>query len=137
VDADLAGMSDVLQCLAEYRDRYHHPIERVALQRLVQRGQAEEQLANDFSFEHLAVGHYGDRLLTLLRGPHDPGRAQRAWIAMAAHQYVGAFHALVTHEERMLLPLVERHLAQPDWDALTQSRVPADDPCLGAKPTRK
>jgi hemerythrin-like domain-containing protein len=61
-------MFDVLRYLIEYPVRYHHPIENLALWRLVQHGRIARPLADELDFERRSVRHYGGQLLRLLEG---------------------------------------------------------------------
>lgn len=127
-DADPGLMCDVLRYLIEYSGRQHHPIEHLALWRLVQHGHVARPIADELDFEHRTVRHYGGQLQQLLEGTHGEVLAPRAWIGMAAHQYAGALRAHMTHEERALLPLVERQLAPSDWEEIKRAAMSTDDP---------
>lgn len=130
-EADLELMCDVLGYITEYPDPYHHPIEDLALWRLVQRGIFAPAVADELDFEHRTVRHHGGQLRQLLDGARADVLAPRAWIAMAAEQYAGALHAHMMHEEHVLLPLVEQHLAPRDWEEIAKGLAPAADPLLG------
>ena len=120
-------MYDVLRYLIEYPGRYHHPIENLALWRLVQRGRVARPLADQLDLEHRSMRHYGGQLLRLLEGARGDMLVPRSWIAMAAHQYASAVRAHMAHEEQALLPLVEQQLTQGDWEEIARASMPAED----------
>jgi hemerythrin-like domain-containing protein len=130
-NGDLALMVEVLRYLTEYPDRYHHPAEDLALWRLVERGQIDRAPAEALDFEHRSVRFQGARLLQLLEGALDDGPTSREWIAMTAARYAGALHAHMNHEEQTLLPLLERHLENPDWKEIAALAAPPPDPLFG------
>lgn len=120
-------MYDVLRYLIEYPGRYHHPIENLALWRLVQRGRVARALADQLDLEHRSMRHYGGHLLRLLEGARSDIRVPRPWIAMAAHQYASAVRAHMAHEEQALLPLVELQLSEGDWEEIARASMPSND----------
>jgi len=130
-DADLPLMSDVLRYLTEYPDRHHHPVEDLALWRLSERGALARAAAEQLDYEHRAVRYYGGELLQLLEGALGDAFTSRAWIAMAAQQYASELNAHMTHEERDLLPLLEREFAPTDWEGIAQAAAAPADPLFG------
>ena len=120
-------MYDVLRYLIEYPGRYHHPIENLALWRLVQRGRVARPLADQLDLEHRSMRHYGGQLLRLLEGARGDILVPSPWIAMAAHQYASAVRAHMAHEEQALLPLVEQQFTQGDWEEIARASMPAED----------
>jgi hemerythrin-like domain-containing protein len=130
-DADLALMADVLRYLTEHPDRYHHPVEDLALWRLAERGKLPRPAADELDFEHRAVRHHGGQVLQLLERALTDALTPRAWIAMAVEQYAAALNAHMTHEERELLPLLERELSPADWDEIARASAPPADPLFG------
>lgn len=122
--ADQGLVRDVLRCLIECPGRQHHPLEHLALWRLVRRGHIARTVADELDFELRTVRHYGGQLLRLLEGGHGDARAPRAWIDMAAHQYVSALRAHMAHEEQSLLPLVDGRLAPSDWEEIERASMP-------------
>ncbi len=132
-DADLALMADVLRYLTEYPDRYHHPVEDLALWRLAERGSLPRPAAEELDFEHRAVRHHGGQVLQLLERGLADALAPRAWIAMAAEQYAAALNAHMTHEERDLLPLLEEALSPADWEEIARASARPADPLFGER----
>jgi hemerythrin-like domain-containing protein len=130
-DADLALMVEVLRYLTEFPDRYHHPVEDLALWRLAQRGLLGRAAAETLDFEHRSVRFHGARLLQLLEGVLVDGPTPREWVAMTAAQYAGELHAHMKHEEQALLPLLERHFGPQDWEEIAQLAAPPPDPLFG------
>jgi hemerythrin-like domain-containing protein len=130
-EADLALMIDVLRYLTDYPDRYHHPVEDLALWRLAERGLIGRADAEALDFEHRSVRFHGARLLRRLEGAVADTPTPRAELAMAANQYAGALHAHLAHEEQVLLPLLERHLAGSDWREIFALAAPPPDPLFG------
>jgi len=129
--ADLPLMSDVLHYLTEYPARHHHPVENLALWQLSERGVLARAAAEQLDYEHRAVRYYGGELLQLLERALGGAFTSRAWIAMATQQYASELNAHMTHEERDLLPLLERELASADWEEIAQAAVAPADPRSG------
>jgi len=130
-DVDLGLMADVLRYLTEHPDRYHHPVEDLALWRLAERGRLPRTAAEKLDFEHRAVRYHGSQVLQLLDRALADTLTPRAWIAMAAEQYAAALNAHMTHEERGLLPLLERELSPADWEEIARAAAPPADPLFG------
>jgi len=131
-DIDLELMCDVLSYITDYPDRYHHPVEDLALLRLVQRRYVARPVADELDLEHRTVRHHGSQLRQLLEGARADAIAPRAWIAIAAEQYAGTLDAHMRHEEYALFPLLEQHLRERDWEQIAKALAPAVDPLLAA-----
>lgn len=75
--ADQGLVRDVLRCLIDCPGRQHHPIEHLALWRLVRHGHVARAVADELDFELRAVRHFGGQLLRLLQGGNGDLRAPR------------------------------------------------------------
>lgn len=121
-------MRDVLRYLTEYPDRYHHPLEDAALWHLADRGLLARASAEALDFEHRALRYHGARLLQLLEGALADVLVPRPSVAIAAGQYADSLCGHVDHEELVLLPLLQEHLAPPDWEKIALVAAPCFEP---------
>ncbi len=112
---DLALIRDALRYLTEHPDRRHHPLEDLALWRLADRDLLERPQAEELDFEHRALRYHGARVLQMVDAAFVDVPLTRADIATATQSYAASLRAHVVHEERVLFPLLESHLAPADW----------------------
>lgn len=130
---DLELMRDVLHYLIEHPDRYHHPLEDLALWRLADRGKLGRTSAENLDFEHRALRYHGAKLSQMLDAAFADVPLSRTAIAGAADAYAGSLRAHVDHEERVLFPLLEVHLAPQDWDEIAQASTALVGPIHAAR----
>lgn len=133
VKPDFAVFRAMLYYLDEYPERLHHPKEERALfTRLAGRSLEALRLVKHLHEEHEAgarlVGELEHRLLEFeMRWPS--GAAQFRDLAL---QYAELQWKHMRSEERELLPLAERLLADEDWDAVAEAFARNADPLAEA-----
>ena len=130
-------MHDIVFYLKHYGDRYHHPREDVAFERLVTRDPSMRTKVNRLLQEHRVIDGHGDELLDrLARATGDTMLPREALEAAAATYLVYYRHHLAT-EERDILPRAKALLEQSDWDAVAAAVPEIEDPLFGKHPQER
>jgi hemerythrin-like domain-containing protein len=131
VDAFHAGnrpdyelMRLIVHYLRHYPDRFHHPREDVAFDRLVQR---DPQLQSEVAWcvqEHAEIASTGEKLVSCLNQVIAGAATERAALQAVTATYLALYrHHLATEEHTIIQRAVEL-LTPDDWSAV--SAIPAE-----------
>ena len=131
VDAFHAGkrpnyelMRLIVYYLRHYPDRFHHPREDVAFNRLVRR---DPQLQSDVAWciqEHGFIADAGEKLLNCLNQIIAGVVIERATLTTEAATYLAYYRHHVATEEHQIIPRAVELLTPDDWTAV--SAIPAE-----------
>ena len=127
---DYELMRLIVYYLRHYPDRFHHPREDVAYNRLVQR---DPQLQSDIAWciqEHAVIADAGEKLLNCLNQIIAGVVIERAALKTVAAVYLAYYRHHLAAEEHQIIPRAVELLTPDDWTAV--SAVPAEpDPLFG------
>jgi hemerythrin-like domain-containing protein len=133
-EPDLGRMRDVVSYLREYPDRFHHPREDAAFERLVAREPELRLPINRLLQEHRAIAVAGEELLVRLNEVIGGAPAARAGVEAAAAIYLAYYQHHLATEEREILPRAARLLTQQDWEMVASAISPGADPLFAEVP---
>ncbi len=139
VDAFHAGkrtdyelMRLIVYYLRHYPDRFHHPREDVAFNRLVQR---DPQLQSEVTWcmqEHALIADAGEKLLNCLNQIIAGVVIERAVLQTVAATYLSYYRHHLAAEEHTIIRRAVELLTPDDWSAV--SAIPAEpDPLFGPR----
>jgi len=128
---DYELMRDIVQYLRHFPDRYHHPREDVAFERLALRCPAIAERARELQQEHRVIGTAGDAMLKCLDEIAGDALLPRAALEAAAATYLVYYCKHIEREDTDILPRAAEHLTQEDWDAIAAARPAGPDPLFG------
>jgi len=131
-DPDLGAMCDIVSWLRDFGDRFHHPREDIAFDRMVMRDPALRLPINRLLQEHRAIAFAGEQLVTLLKEAIAGGVVLRSSIEASAALYLNYYRHHLATEERQIVPMAARLLTPQDWDAVAGSNPSASDPLSAA-----
>jgi len=134
---DFELMASIVAYLREFPDRYHHPREDVAFERLLARDPDLRLPINRLLQEHRAIAAAGDDLLSRLSDAVAGALVSRAAVEAAAALYTAYFRHHLATEERVILPRAARLLTAEDWSVIDRSVPAADDPLFGDAPDER
>lgn len=127
-DPDLGAMRDIVSCLRDFGDRYHHPHEDAAFARMVLRDPALRLRVNRLLQEHRAIAVAGEMLIALLNEAMAGDVVPRSSIEASAALYLNYYRHHLATEERQIVPLAARLLTPQDWSAVAKSMASAAVP---------
>jgi len=128
---DYALMLDVVDYLRHYPDRFHHPREDVAFQRLIERDPRLRVRINRLLQEHRVIGCAGGELLRLLNDVTDEAVVLREDVETAVATYLVYYRHHLATEERDILPRAAALLSAEDWSAVGAAVPAGRDPLFG------
>jgi hemerythrin-like domain-containing protein len=130
-DPDYELLRDVVYYLHHYADRYHHPREDVAFERLVKRDPGLRFPVNRLRKEHRVLDSAGRTLLKYLDDILEDVVHERAAVEAAAATYVVYYRQHLAVEEGEILPRAAKTLVPGDWAAVATAVPSVPDPLFG------
>jgi hemerythrin-like domain-containing protein len=127
-------MLDIVYYLIHYPDRFHHPKENAAMEKLVQKAPDCGSLASDFTHEHKVIAESGAALHEQLQGVVAGAMMPRAAVEGSAAIYAAYYRRHMAREEKELFPRTERSLEAKDWAAIEKAVPTEKDPLFGDHP---
>lgn len=122
---------DILNYLRHFPDRYHHPREDAAFDRLVRHDPALATTVARLQQEHRVIAAAGERLQNLLESVLDGSIVERAAIERELSMYLVYYRHHINAEETGIMPVAERLLTDEDWKAVSAAAAPGQDPLFG------
>ena len=125
-------MTDIVDYLRQYGDRFHHPREEAAFNRLVERDPDMRMPVNRLLQEHRVIAQAGDEILARLGEVADDAMTERAAVEAAAATYLVYYRHHLSTEEGKVMPRARALFTSDDWAAVTAAMGEAPDPLSGA-----
>jgi len=124
-------MRDIVFYLSHYADRFHHPRESVAFERLAQRDPGMNAPLARLQQEHRVIAASGNALLERLRDAELLDAVPRHSVEAAASTYLVYYRHHLATEDRDVLPRADELLTEEDWAAVADGVPQAPDPLFG------
>ena len=128
---DYELMRLIVYYLRHYPDRFHHPREDVAFNRLVQR---DPQLQSEIAWcthEHALIADAGEKLLNCLDQIIAGVVIEREVLQAVAAGYLAYYRHHLAAEEHQVIPRAVELLTPDDWSAVS-AILAEPDPLFGA-----
>ena len=132
-DYDL--MLEIVSCLREFGDCFHHPREDAAFTILVTRDPQLRLPINRLLQEHRVIAVAGEELVARLNQVISDAYVLRATVEAAAALYLAYYRHHIASEERLVLPRARLLLNAQDWDAVARAAPSSSDPLFAGMPT--
>lgn len=130
-------MCDIVFYLSHYADRFHHPREDVAFDRMVLRDPRLRQQVRRLQQEHRVIAAAGNELLERLREVEQDAMLPRKVVESAAATYLVYYRHHLGVEEREMLAHAEELLTEDDWLAVLEGVPVTPDPLYGDNPDQR
>jgi len=130
-------MLDIVTYLSGYSDRFHHPREDVAFERLAKRCPELRKTIAALRLEHRVIAHVGEKLCAELASVLDGSLVPRADIEATAATYLVYYGNHIGREEREVLTRAAEVLTTRDWEQVNASVPKGNDPLLGPDPEER
>ena len=121
-------MLDVITYLREYSDRFHHPREDVAFERLARHRPELALVLQRLRQEHRVIATAGENLARLLDAIVEGSIVERKEVEAAAATYLLYYGAHIAREESDVLAHAGRCLTDEDWEAVRAAVPPVANP---------
>lgn len=130
-------MLDIVSSLREYADRFHHPSEDVAFDRLAQRAPELALPLAQLKQEHRVIARAGQALVGHLEAILEGAVVPRAEVEMAAATYLVYYGNHIAKEEEDVLARAAALLGPEDWAAVMDAAPHVRDPLFGEQPEER
>jgi hemerythrin-like domain-containing protein len=134
LEPNYALMQDIVSYLREYSDRFHHPREDVAFERLASYCPELELVVARLQQEHRVIAHAGATLMAHIEAALEGSILPREQLEAAAATYLIYYQNHIRTEETAILARAGQHLTAEDWEAVRAAVLVAPDPMLGVDP---
>ena len=115
---DYELMLDVVAYLREYSDRFHHPREDVAFERLAERCPEMDLVLARLRQEHRVIAHAGETLREHLEAILAGAIVPRGEVEVAVAMCLVYYGNHIAKEEEDILPRAAQALTPQDWEAV-------------------
>jgi hemerythrin-like domain-containing protein len=132
-----ALMQDIVSYLRDYADRFHHPREDVAFERLAPRCPDLEPIVARLQQEHRIIACAGAMVLEQIEAVLGGEVLPREQLEAAAATYLVYYQNHIRTEDTTILARAGEHLTAEDWEAVRAAVSVAPDPLFGANPLER
>ncbi len=119
-------VEDVLIYLMEYPDQFHHPLEDVLFERVVERSESSSGLAEHLTRDHTISREKGLELIAML----EEEEKNHGQLVALIDDYITKMSAHLNTEEA-LFDQAENLLSRQDWTDVAESLERESDPLFG------
>jgi hemerythrin-like domain-containing protein len=130
-DPDYELLRDVVYYLHHYGDRYHHPREDAAFERLIKHDANLKQQIQSLLQQHRVLASVSETLLSHLDNILEDVVTARAIVEGAASTYILYYRNHIGAEERVILPRAAKLLLPEEWAAVERTVPVVADPLFG------
>jgi hemerythrin-like domain-containing protein len=131
-EPDFRLLGAIVYYIDTFPERFHHPKEDAWLFRLLEvRHPGARALLDRLRSEHRAGAAKLRQLEQVLVRYQQGGGAEFAAFAAVVEAYVAFERSHMHSEETEVIPLAEKHLTPPDWEAIDAAFLDHADPLLG------
>jgi hemerythrin-like domain-containing protein len=130
-------MQDIVSYLRAYSDRFHHPREDMAFERLARYCPDIALVLARLQQEHRVIAHAGTALLAQIDAVLGGTILPRAELETAAATYLVYYQNHIRTEETTVLARAVQFLSADDWEAVRTAVPDAPDPLFGPNPQER
>ncbi len=130
-NADLGLMRDIMHYMTTYPDGFHHPMEDIVLEKLIDRDSSFRDTALSLVKEHNALANKSSAFLEMLIKLIDGEVVLRKDIVARGNDYIQFLRSHMRREEERFFPLAEAVLNERDWIQILEKIKLRRDPVFG------
>lgn len=134
-DYDL--VCEMLEYMASYADRIHHPTEDLIFQRALDKGVASRDVFDVLMHQHHLVAQLNKRFHESLDAIIHEEVLLRDEVEAQGRDLVDTLRRHMTMEDEDAFPIAMEHLDEADWAAVQAAAPKADDPLFGSPDPRR
>lgn len=130
-NADFDLMRDIMHYMTTYPDGFHHPMEDLVLETLIERDPSYRDAALSLVKEHTALAKKSQVFLDMLVKVVDGEIVLRKDIVARGIDYIEFLRSHMRREEEQFFPKAESTLKPKDWKRISDSIELHADPVFG------
>ncbi|MFI2811450.1 MULTISPECIES: hemerythrin domain-containing protein [Microbulbifer] len=124
---------DALDYISVYPDRWHHPVEDLAMERLRAKPGASLAPVETTLSEHRAITAATRHMSTLFYAIANDAAVERNQLFRSVREYLQLQRQHMERENREIFPQFEQLLTREDWQAIEQQLQCQRDPLFNAE----
>jgi len=129
--ADYDLMRDIMHYMTTYPDGFHHPMEDLVIEKLIERDPSCRDFALSIVKEHANLTKKSNALLEMLLKVIDGEIVLRKDIVARGADYILALRSHMQSEEERLFPRAKEVLSEEDWNRISDNIELQRDPVFG------
>ena len=129
VDYDL--MRDIMHYMTTYPDGFHHPMEDLVIEKLVERDPSSREMALGLVREHADLAKKSTLFLEMLEKVIDGELVVRENLVDKGVDYIEFLRSHMRREEERFFPRAEDLLTEQDWRQISSTIAHRTDPVFG------
>lgn len=129
--ADYDLMRDIMHYMTTYPDGFHHPMEDVVIEKLIERDRTCRDFALSLVKDHAELAKKSKSCLEMLLKVINGEVVLRKDIVARATDYVQTLRSHMKKEEERLFPRAEEVLSAEDWKRISDQVERQRDPVFG------
>lgn len=130
-DPDYILMMDIMQYMANYPDRFHHPKEDLVFKKLIERDPSTRLVVKDLMNKHETLGILGTAFIESLRIVLSEFLLERKTLESQGREYIKTLRQHIDIEESQVFPLASKLLLEQDWGEIENTMEAIEDPLFG------
>lgn len=129
--ADFDLMRDIMHYMIHYPDRVHHPLEDLAMEKLIEHDPSVRTSCETILREHGGLAKKSAAFLEMLVLVTDGAMVIREQIEAAGRDYVAFLRSHMEKEDERIFPIIEKNLTEEDWSSISAAMERRTDPVFG------
>jgi hemerythrin-like domain-containing protein len=129
VDYDL--MRDIMHYMTTYPDNFHHPMEDLVMEKLIERDPSYRDAALSLVKEHNDLARKSKAFLDMLEKVIDGEIVLRKDIVARGAEYIEFLRVHMRREEQRFFPHAKDVLKEQDWKQISDTMEHRTDPVFG------
>jgi hemerythrin-like domain-containing protein len=133
LEPDYQLMEEMLEYMADYADRFHHPTEDLIFRRALDKGVERRDVFEVLMHQHRLVAELNKRFRTALDGIVHEEVLLRQEVEAHGRELVQTLRQHMVLEDGEAFPLCLDRLDPADWEAVEALAPDAEDPLFGKR----
>jgi hemerythrin-like domain-containing protein len=129
--ADYDLVRDIMHYMTTYPDSFHHPMEDLVVEKLIERDPSYREIALSLVKDHAELARKSSAFLEMLVKLIDGEIVLRKDIVARGVEYIRFLRSHMRQEDERLFPLAKAMLSDQDWNHISEIIEHRRDPVFG------
>jgi hemerythrin-like domain-containing protein len=130
-NADYDLVRDIMHYMTTYPDSFHHPMEDLVIEKLIERDPSYRQFALSLVKDHAELARKSNAFLEMLLKVIDGEIVLRTDIVARGADYIKFLRSHMRQEDEQLFPRAKAELSERDWKHISDKIEQRRDPVFG------
>lgn len=130
-DAELSLILDAMDYIQLYPEKWHHPVEDVIFEILLNKDIEESPLIQEIVDEHQRLEKMTQREKSLFTAISHGSDIPTDEIINVHREFIAAQAGHIERENHQIYPLIEKYMTDADWQTVDERMATPSDPLFG------